>query len=119
MLFWCLVGDPKLPEHFRKCMMEDAEATCVSAVSGWEIALKVKLGKWPEAARLLPNLAEKITAAQFEMLPVTLEQAERAGSFELFHRDPFDRLIAAQALDLDLVVATLDPEIAKFGCKVL
>jgi PIN domain nuclease of toxin-antitoxin system len=45
---------------------------------------------------------------------VTLQQAERAGSF-----DPFDRLIAAQALDLDLVVATLDPEIAKFGCKVL
>jgi PIN domain nuclease of toxin-antitoxin system len=54
------------------------------------------------------------TLPRFEIVNVTLQQAERAGSF-----DPFDRLIAAQALDLDLVVATLDPEIAKFGCKVL
>jgi PIN domain nuclease of toxin-antitoxin system len=119
VLFWCLVNDPKLPERHRQCMMEDAEATFVSAVSGWEIAIKVKLGKWPEAAVLLPDLSKQIPAAGFEILPLTLPQAERAGGLDLFHRDPFDRLLAAQALDLDMVVATLDPEIARFGCKVL
>jgi PIN domain nuclease of toxin-antitoxin system len=80
VLFWCLVNDPKLPERHRKCMMEEAEATCVSAVSGWEIALKVKLGKWPEAAVLLPDLTAKIIASRFELVPLTLAQAERAGS---------------------------------------
>ena len=119
VLFWCLVNDPKLPERHRKCILDEAETSFVSAVTGWEIAIKVKLGKRPEAAVLLPGLTEKIRAAGFDIQPLTLAQAERAGSFALDHRDPFDRLLAAQALDLDMTVATIDPVIAGFGCKVV
>ena len=117
-VFWSLVLDPKLPARLRTCIEEEAETSFVSAVTGWEIAIKVKLGKWPEAGVLLPGLSTKIEAAGFELLPLTLAQAERAGSLDLVHRDPFDRLLAAQALDLDLMLATVDPAFAAFGCKV-
>ena len=119
ILFWWLVNDDKLPERIRTRIQDEAEASYVSAVTGWEIAIKVKIGKWPEAANLLPGMSEKILAAGFEMLPLTVAQAEKTGSFDLIHRDPFDRLLAAQALDLGLVVATVDPALAMLGCEVV
>jgi PIN domain nuclease of toxin-antitoxin system len=88
-------------------------------ITGWEIAIKVRIGKWPEAAVLLPGLATHITAARFELLPLTLAQAEMVGSFDLIHRDPFDRLLAAQALDQDMTVATVDRAFQVLGCKVV
>jgi PIN domain nuclease of toxin-antitoxin system len=119
VLFWCLADDGQLSAHHRDLILNKAEASYVSAVSGWEIAVKVKLNKWPEASVLLPGLADKIRAAGFELLPLTLSQAERGGLLELVHRDPFDRLLAAQALELDLTVATVDPALARLGCKVI
>ena len=101
-------------------MLEDqSNDVFVSAVTGWEIAIKVKIGKWPEAASLLPDLSAKIVAAGFELLPLTLTQAERGGSLELIHPDPFDRMLAAQALDLDIGLATNDSQIAGLGCRVV
>jgi PIN domain nuclease of toxin-antitoxin system len=117
--FWWMKQDPRLKPQHRALIERQENDIFVSAVTGWEIAIKVKLGKWQEAEVLLPNLHTRIVAAGFELLDVTFAQAQRAGSLDLFHRDPFDRLLAAQALDLDMVVATLDPEIARFGCRVL
>ena len=91
----------------------------VSAVTGWEVATKVKLGKWPEAAPLLPGLSTVALRAGLRLLDVTLEQAEYAGSLPLIHRDPFDRFLAAQALLLDMPVATVDPAFKAFGCKTV
>lgn len=119
VLFWFLADDGKLNTQLRRRILEEAEVSYVSAVTGWEIAIKVKIGKWPEAAPLLPGLSEKIIAAGFELLPLTLAQSEKAGSFDLSHRDPFDRLLAAQALDLGLVMATVDPAFARLGCEVV
>jgi PIN domain nuclease of toxin-antitoxin system len=119
VVFWSLLDGAKLPDRIRRAILTDAEASFVSAVSGWEIAIKVKIGKWPEATVLLPDLSAKIVVAGFELLPITVAQAERAGSLDLVHRDPFDRLLAAQALDHDLTVATVDPAFALFGCTVL
>jgi PIN domain nuclease of toxin-antitoxin system len=111
--------DSRLEPQHRALIERQENDIFVSAVTGWKIAIKVKLGKWPEAGVLLPKLPTRIVAAGFELLDVTFAQAQRAGSLDLFHRDPFDRLLAAQALDLDMVIATLDPEIARFGCRVL
>ncbi len=96
-------------------MESDDNRVYVSAVTGWDIAIKVKIGKWHEAATLLTGLSEKIEAIGFELLPLTLAQAERAGSLDLVDRDPFDRLLAAQALDLGIPIATVDPAIAGLG----
>jgi PIN domain nuclease of toxin-antitoxin system len=117
MIYWVLAEPEKLhPRHL--AMIETSNQRFVSAVSAWEIATKVRLGKWLGAAPLLPDILSKIEAAGFEPLPLTFSQAERAGSLDLSHRDPFDRMLAAQALDLDLRVVTVDPAFRLLGCKV-
>ncbi len=118
IVFWSLRGSQRL-QSAHKALIEDRQRLVyVSAASGWEIAVKVGLGKWLEAAPLLPNLTRAVVDAGLLPLPITLSQAERAGSFDVAHKDPFDRLLAAQALDLDLTLVTVDPAFAQFGCKV-
>jgi PIN domain nuclease of toxin-antitoxin system len=119
VFFWWMKQDGRLAAHHRDLIEQEENDIFISAVTAWEISIKVNLGKWPEAAVLLPNLPARIEAAGFQLLPVTFPQAQLAGSLDLFHRDPFDRLLAAQGLNLDMAVATVDPEIAKFGCHVL
>ena len=119
VFFWWITDDARLEGRHRQVIDARNETIYVSAVTGWEIGIKVKLGKWPEAAVLVPGLSEKVIAEGFEVLDLTLAQAERAGLLELVHKDPFDRMIAAQSLDLDLPVATSDPAIALFGCRVV
>lgn len=81
----------------------------VSAASCWEIAIKVRSGKWSEAAGLVPGIADVLSRARLAPLAVTVQRAERAGLLDIAHKDPFDRLLAAQALDEGLVVASIDP----------
>jgi PIN domain nuclease of toxin-antitoxin system len=119
VFFWWMVQDPRLAVFHRTLLEDDANDIYVSAVTGWEIAIKVKLGKWPEAQPLLPDLKTKIFAAGFDIAPVTLAQAEHAGSLSLAHRDPFDRMLAAQAIDLNLSLATSDSVIAILGCRIV
>jgi PIN domain nuclease of toxin-antitoxin system len=119
VFFWWITDDPRLESRHRRIIDARDEPIYVSAVTGWEIGIKVKLGKWPEAAVLLPGLNEKVLDEGFDRLDLTIAQAERAGLLELVHKDPFDRLIAAQSLMLDLPVATVDPAMALFGCRVI
>jgi PIN domain nuclease of toxin-antitoxin system len=119
VFFWWITDDSRLEARHRQAIEARNDAIYVSAVSGWEIAIKVKLGKWPEAAVLVPGLSEKVLAEGFEILDLTLVQAERAGLLELMHKDPFDRMIAAQSLALDVPVATNDPAMTLFGCRIV
>ncbi len=117
VLFWWMTHDARLSVRHRALIEDESNNIYVSAVTGWEIAIKVKLGKWPEAAPLLPDVTSKIIAAGFELQPLTLTQAEWAGSLDLVHRDPFDRMLAAQAIDLDIELATNDALISGLGCR--
>jgi PIN domain nuclease of toxin-antitoxin system len=119
VFYWAMRGSVKLSIRHRALIEDRTRPVFVSAVTGWEIGIKVKIGKWPEAATLLPDLSAKVVAAGFELLPLTLAQAERAGSLELVHRDPFDRMLAAQAIDLGIPIATVDRAIALLGCAVV
>ena len=119
VLVWWTVDSPLLSTTHRALLEKPSEPVFVSAVSGWEIAIKVKLGKWPNAAPLLPDIAALVMRSGLQPLYLTLAQAERAGSLALIHRDPFDRMLAAQAIDLDIPLATVDRDIARLGCKVV
>ena len=101
-------------------MIAGREATVhFSAISVWEIANKNRLGKLPQVPRFAAEHAALARENGFRMLDVTGEHAMRAGYLPGDHRDPFDRLIAGQALCEDMVVVTNDPQIAAFGCRVL
>jgi PIN domain nuclease of toxin-antitoxin system len=117
VLYWVMAEPEKLTQTHRT-LLETATARFVSSVSAWEIATKVRLGKWSGAAPLLPNLLAKVEATGFDQLQLSFAQAEKAGSFPFDHRDPFDRMLAAQALDLDLTLLTVDKVFTTFGCKV-
>ena len=101
-----LIGGRDVPMH-------------LSAISVWEIANKNRLGKLPQIARFAAEQPALVQQNGFRMLDLTSDHALRAGYLPGAHRDPFDRLLAGQALVEDMTVLTNDPEIAAFGCKVL
>lgn len=87
----------------------------VSAASVWEIAIKRALGKLAFTHPIEPA----IEANGFTPLAIEARHAERAGGLPPHHRDPFDRLLIAQALDLGLVLATRDPALAPYGAATI
>ena len=91
----------------------------VSAVSGWELAIKFKLGKLPGAAPLIVGLAPRIAGEGFIELPIGLQDGERAGSLPMFHKDPFDRMLVAQAAAGGLVVVSNDQVFDAYGAPRL
>lgn len=91
----------------------------MSAVSAFEIALKWRLGKLTMIDDPAVNYSQLMQANGFSSLAINDAHALRAGLLLGDHRDPFDRLIAAQALEENLTVVSRDPAFARYGCKVL
>ena len=87
----------------------------VSVASIWEIAIKRALGKLDAPWSLTQTLGE----AGFEELPITAFHAEQAGSLPLLHRDPFDRMLVAQAQAEGLILVTRDANIPRYGIRTL
>lgn len=118
-LIWWWDRNPKLSAPAAEIMSDRSNIIYVSAVSGWEIANKVRAGKLPAMADWIQVFDTAVQADGFEHLKVDHHHAVSAGLLSRQHRDPFDRLLAAQAQIEDLVLITRDKEIADFGCKVL
>jgi PIN domain nuclease of toxin-antitoxin system len=118
-LIWWWLGDPKLSAPARTAMTSADNQIFVSPVSAVEVAIKVRRGQLSELAEPLENFDRDIVTDGFAHLPITYIHARRAGLLEGKHRDPFDRLLAAQGLIENLTVITRDSEIAAFGCRTL
>lgn len=118
LLWWLAEPDRLSPEAYA-AIADDATRVHVSAASGWEIATKVRLGKLPAANELVDNLPQLVASQGFELLPITLQQGLHAGAYALPHRDPFDRLLAAQAELGHLTLVSLDPALQAFPCRLL
>jgi PIN domain nuclease of toxin-antitoxin system len=118
-LLWWMIGDPRLSARARAAVGAPTAEVFVSAASAWELAVKVRLGKLPEAGRLTHRLADSLAEQDFRALPVGLEHARLGGLLPGVHRDPFDRVLAAQALLDDLVLVTNDAAMPSFGVKTL
>ena len=91
----------------------------VSAASAWEIATKHRLGKWPEVAALLDGFDQNLRRSRFTSLPISQEHARLAGGLDGEHRDPFDRMLLAQARLEDLVLVTGDLVFRSYGATVV
>lgn len=117
-LVWYLRGDKRMSSKARKAIETEA-AVYVSAVTAWEIANKFRLGKWPEVARLAQTFIPTLDQFDWMPLPLTLEHAHLAGSLRGDHRDPFDRMLAAQSQIEDVPLVTADPVFKTFGTRTL
>lgn len=118
-LIWWWKDDPILPIGARTAMADAGNDVFVSAAVAWEIATKVRKGQLSEIRERVPGFQDHVTKDGFHHLSITSEHGLRGGSLGGPHKDPFDRVIAAQALIENLTVVTCDREIAAFGCKVL
>jgi PIN domain nuclease of toxin-antitoxin system len=118
-LLWWMVGDPRLSPRARAAIAAERAEVLVSAASAWELATKVRLGKLPEAIPLTHRFAESLAEQDFKPLPISLEHGRLGGLLPGPHRDPFDRILAAQSLLENLALVTIDPTFAGFGVKVV
>ena len=118
-LLWWLAEPDRLSPAAHAAISDPANSVYVSAASGWEIATKVRLGKFPGIGDLLNDLPELLIAQDFDLLPITLQQGLHAGGYPIPHRDPFDRLLATQAELAMLTLVTLDPALRAFPCRLL
>lgn len=118
-LLWWLVEPEKLSTLAQAAINDPAAAIFVSAASGWELATKVRLGKLPGAEGLLQDLPSLLQQQGFQPLAVQLHHGVHAGAYRQAHRDPFDRLLAAQAELEGLQLVSLDPSLATFPCRLL
>lgn len=110
VLLW-LLGDPgRVPEEVRDQLADRSNGLLVSAASALEISTKVRIGKL-DAPGLPTTLGRRVADLGAETLPVTLEHGLLAGSLRWDHRDPFDRLLVAQATLEELVLVTVDAAI--------
>lgn len=93
VLLWWLADSPQLTSKARKLLKDPSNLVFISSASVWEIGIKTRLGKLRVDGELLPQ----IEANGFEKLPIRSEHAWSAGKLPLHHRDPFDRMLVAQA----------------------
>ena len=96
-LLWWLSDDPSLSQPARKFIAQTSNTAVVSAATAWEIATKVRLGKLPTAEELAADFVGYLEREGFELLPISAEHAIRAGLLPGAHKDPFDRMLIAQA----------------------
>lgn len=102
------VQPDKINAAVRERLAELSTTLLVSAASAWEVAIKVGQGKLPAGHRLVESWAQNLVDIRADPLPIDAEDAIRAGSLRWDHRDPFDRMLAAQALRYNYPLATSD-----------
>ena len=111
---WWLFNDPRLSLAAHDLIRRPDHEILVSAASVWEIATKYRLGKLPEAEEVASDIPGWIERARFLPLSVTPAHAALAGEWRSDHRDPFDRMLAAQAQIEDIPLISCDPALKNF-----
>jgi PIN domain nuclease of toxin-antitoxin system len=116
-LLWATLSPASLSRQATAIIADGVNVILVSAASAWEIATKVRLGKLPGAETLEREFLDVMDDAGYTLLPIDAESALRAGRLTSEHRDPFDRMIAAQALASDIPILSTDSKLDSFGIR--
>jgi PIN domain nuclease of toxin-antitoxin system len=112
---WWLGGDAALSVRAREAIADIANDIFVSAASGWEIATKHRIGKLPGVAVIVVDLDGAISDQGFHGLPISVRHGQIAGALPGAHRDPFDRMLIAQAMQENLALVSDEQIFDRFG----
>ena len=115
IFYWLFYDQHRLPSAART-ILDEADAVFVSAVSLWEIAIKVRVGKLKAD---IPELISSLEAANLLELPVLARHTPLISTLPLHHADPFDRLLIAQAITEPLLLLTADPQLKQYSELVI
>jgi PIN domain nuclease of toxin-antitoxin system len=118
-LIWWMTTDPHLSKSARTLIEQESTVSLVSAVSAWEIATKVRLGRLPAAVDLVQDFVDDLRRQRMEILAVSAEHAIRAGLLPGPHKDPFDRMLIAQAQAENVPIVSNDPALDGYGVRRL
>ena len=116
---WWITDDNRLSSSAREIITNGDNELFLSAVTGWEIAIKAQLGRIKLPKEPHSFIAEQLSLNSIQSLPVHMSHALHIYSLPNHHRDPFDRMIIAQAQLEDFPILTMDSQIAKYQIKVI
>ncbi|SEK64229.1 type II toxin-antitoxin system VapC family toxin [Parapedobacter koreensis] len=117
-LLWLHDDSPRLSKPAKSIILDSTNDLHVSIASFWEITIKKSLGKLA-VTYSLNELYEACITSGIIILPIQLSNLIKLEGLGFYHKDPFDRLIAAAAIDADMTVISLDPNIAKYPLKTI
>lgn len=116
---WWITDDPCLSARAREILSDGRNILFLSAVSGWEIRVKARLGRLTLPDKPGPFILEQLYRNAFDSLPIQLSHALHVFSLPDFHRDPFDRILIAQSQLERLPILTSDPQISEYPVEVI
>jgi PIN domain nuclease of toxin-antitoxin system len=119
VFLWYITADPKLPAAFRAAIQDPANEVYLSVASVWEAVIKLQLGKLPLPTPPADYLPRQRSAHGIASLPIEERAMADLASLPPLHRDPFDRLLIAQAIQHRLSIATVDPAISAYPVALL
>ncbi|MCF6262157.1 MAG: type II toxin-antitoxin system VapC family toxin [Xanthomonadales bacterium] len=115
VLIWALENNPKLSDQARAAIIDGSNVVFVSSVSAWEISIKKATGK----LKVPDNLFEEINLHRFTPLNINFDHAQLAGKLPAIHKDPFDRMLIAQAMIEKLCLVSRDSLFTQYDVKLL
>ncbi|MBE3587427.1 MAG: type II toxin-antitoxin system VapC family toxin [Thermoanaerobacteraceae bacterium] len=119
VFLWWITDNPQLSPLAREIIGSGENELFLSAASGWEMAIKAKLGKLQLPDGIHSFIADQLVINNFTALPIQMSHALHVYTLPDYHRDPFDRLLIAQAQVEDLPILTADQQIARYPVKVV
>lgn len=117
VFLWWIDNDPQLADSARAAIASEHNECFLSVASCWEMAIKASIGKLRLVKPVERFIPEELAANDFQLLPIDFRHVAKVETLPFFHRDPFDRLLAAQALVEKLTVISADAVLAEYGVK--
>ena len=116
--YWAVTADERLPDSWRPVLTEPSHVLLVSAATAWEMSIKAASGKWGAVSTMLDDIEEAAGDLGADLLPITVQHAIEAGRLDWEHRDPFDRMLAAQANVEGAALLTVDHAFQSSGVTI-
>ena len=114
---WWLLDDERLPRATHDAIADGGNSIFVSAASAWEIATKHRIGKLPSVAEIVTDLDSVLQGQGFKELPIALKHGRAAGTLPGPHRDPFDRMLIAQAMIEEMILVSNEQLFDNYGVQ--
>jgi PIN domain nuclease of toxin-antitoxin system len=114
---WWINDDTRLSAAARRAIARQDSVRLLSVASAWELTIKSSIGKLRLPLPAGRFLEEHLPINRIELLPITFGELTQVEALPFHHRDPFDRMIAAQALERDLAIVSVDPVFERYGLK--
>jgi PIN domain nuclease of toxin-antitoxin system len=114
---WWVDGDAALSRRARATIADAGNECLFSIASAWEMAIKIGLGKLTGRGQIARDVPEQLAASGISLLPIELGHVARVAGLPFHHRDPFDRLLAAQSLAEEIPIVSADAVFRRYGVK--